>query len=235
MATGDLLAAINTSGANLKAFQFQGFSSTVRSSFTTTSACFGITWHSANGNVIYGNANPTTSIKQGTGFTAAVSSSFDFSPGTITYDLHWDNVGGNLYAVHSSTKAYRFTGFSSTVGASFTTAAKTWRGIAWDQTNALMGGGDQKVYTMTGFTGTVASSFSLTNFYGGLTWDGTNLYTETEAGATLPKFNLHSGYSATITSSFTKGNNVNYFGIHYEIDAAAVVAAKRLTLLGVGL
>lgn len=233
MATGDLLAAVNTATTTFKGFQFQGFSTTVRSSFTGTSNTYGITWHTANGNVVWGNANPTTSIKQGTGFTQVVTSSFDWSPGNATYDLHWDNVGGNLYSLIPGTKVWKHSGFSATVSASISQGTSL-RGIALDGV-----GGDsftqdatgQKARRNTGFTTTVASSFTNTNCFGGCSWDGTNYYSESENGPTYPHFRKHTGFTSTVASSFEIGTNVNYFGIHYEVDKEA---AKRLLLMGVG-
>jgi len=228
MATGDLIASINTTGSTVKAYQFQGFSSTVRTSFTTTSAFFGPSWLTSGGNVIFGNANPTTSVKQGTGFSATVTSSFAWpDAATLLGDSHWDDVGVNLYAQqYGQTKSYRFTGFSSTIGASLTLANAS-RGVAWNSTDSklivMVQGASGRAVRMTGYNTTVDTSVTISNFYGGLTWDrdNSNLWVEVENGATYPEFKKMSGFSATVLASFNKGSNANYFGLHYEVDSAA--------------
>lgn len=200
--------------------QFSGFSSTVTTSFSTTTAGAGITWD--GNNVIYTTALSSVSIKKGTGFGAAVQSSFaapDVSG--VTYGLGED--GTNVYIVEGGTKAYKMSGFSATVADSFTVGSAL-RGFAWDGTRAYTGDSTaNKLRQHSGFSATVVDSFTTGGTYNrDIAHDQTNIYS-TQQGATV-KFRQHSGFSSTISSSFTRAST-EFDGIHWDSYPAAVAAA----------
>jgi hypothetical protein len=217
-------------------YRFTGFTSTVAASFAKTDA-EGVAWDGTD--VYFGEE--AQKVMKGTGFSATVQSSFNLPLADSVYGIDLTaNTAGDLISVQNSDKAYRLTGFSSTISASFTIASAVFRGIAWDGSNAIVYNiVTDKVTLQSGFTSSVTSSFTLA---GGnsrdVTWDGTNVYTA--LAGTPAKFRQHSGFSVTVSTSFSApaGYN-NPLGIKWDGFPASggggtTRDARKLTLLGVG-
>jgi len=123
-------------------------------------------------------------------------------------------MAGNLLAASFQTdKVYRFTGFTSTISASFTKTDA--EGVAWDGTDVYFGEEDPgspptKIFKGTGFSATVAASITAPNASESTVY-GIDLTANT-AGDLLVVQNSSkiwrmSGFSSSISSSVTLGSS----------------------------
>lgn len=112
---------------------------------------------------------------------------------------------GNLLSSDFGTNTiYQHDGFSTTILDSFSSPSSSTHGLSWDGTNLISGDDNETVYQHDGFSSTILDSFSLpgaTPVYGGITHDGTNVYTSDNDTDLIQK---HSGFSSTVTDSFTE-------------------------------
>lgn len=203
------------------------FSSTIIASVSVANDG-GIVWDGTN--IYWSVGTSTPSVKKGTGFTSVVQSSFNAPAiGTRMYDADFDGTNMLILGINSN-KAYRMTGFTSTVGASFATTAGNDEGLGWDGTNALTNEGiaaSTKAKQRTGFTATVISSFLVVvSSNGGITWDGTNAITSTTGG----KIRQFSGFTNTVNASFTV-STADVFGVMWGTDAATPANGNFLAFM----
>lgn len=224
MAGNNFLQNRVTSGGTLKIFQNSGFSSSILQSITPGSTHYGVAMDN-NGNIMFSDANPATKILRGTGFSATVTSSFSVSFGNIVYDMHWMYNGINDLMISDATsKVRRYTGFSSTVGASYTFGENV-RGVSADATTyyfALIG--TPKAIHTTGFNTTVGSSFTqATNHLVNCAYDGTNYLSQADDGTATNHVRQFSGFSSTITASFTQADYSNSIGCDWQPSSSSAV------------
>lgn len=129
------------------------------------------------------------------------------SPSDEPEGVAWDATNGRLFSSDSGTnKIYRHCGFTDTIHISIAAPGTEVRGIAWDGTNLLsVDNSANKLYLHTAFTTTTSDINSPGSSPMDVSWDGTDLYS-TDSGATTNIYR-HSGFSATISSSFSSPSN----------------------------
>ncbi len=186
-----------------KVYKIADFVSTVLDSVAVSVTNLnGCAW---DGNSLYVN-DSGGKFKKTIGFTSTISDSFSHSAETPSEDFHRSAVD-DLFAADGTTddKAFRYTGFTSTLVGSFSLAAADTEvvGCAWDGTNYLaLGAFNTKIFKFTGFTTTILDSYAAgigVSLDSAITWDGTNVQAGT---ATVDKLYKYTGFTSTIADSF---------------------------------
>jgi len=116
-------------------------------------------------------------------------------------------MAGNLLSCdYNAKKAYKHSGFSTTIDDSIASGASLFVGAAWDGTNFLCSSRSltDKIYKFSGFSTTMIGSFlAPDDDISGVGWDSSNVLScddETE------KIFKHSGFSTTISESIASPN-----------------------------
>lgn len=199
---------LSSNSALTKCKKHSGFSTTITTSFTPATRPSGLVWDGTD--IWWGSdGGGSNKARKGTGFTGTVQTSF-VGPwvSTLPYGFARDGNPGNLLSLDADTKVYKQTGFTATLGNSFTYGGGSNRGIAWDGTNVIVNDvSTPKIAKMTGFSSTVSASFTTNLPEGDVTWDGTDLY-----GRITNKVRQYSAFSSTILSSIA----YDAFGLDWD-------------------
>lgn len=170
----NLIAQRDNGTVNPKAWTYSGFSLTVKSSLTRTSAA-GTRGISIDKNSNTIDVDGATKVRQYSAFTNTVKTSFsDGSAGTNLWDITIDNNTKPMAVDFGNSKNKKYTGFSSTIASSFATSGATPRGCTWDGTNYIQthGANPGKFFKFSGFTSTLKTSFGTgANTFHGSEWD----------------------------------------------------------------
>lgn len=231
MAAENLLAV---SHATDKIYRFDGFTSTVTDSLAYTNPG-GVVWK--DGDLYWGSFAGST--KKGTGFTTTVQDSYATPGASLIYGM--DFIGANVIFANdvSVTKVYQQTGFSATVNSSIVIAGTSFYGVSYDGTNLLTQSnpsGTSKIRKHDGFSTTILDSFTGVGSLLDCSWDGTNMLATKNVNPIQQ--NLYSGFSSTISNSFTMAAGVtSALGMDWDGFPSAAVTVVRplsnLLLLGV--
>ena len=221
-----------------KHFLHAGFSNVIQDSYDTPGASpEGIAWDGTN---VLSSDLHTDKIYKHSGFSSAILDSFA-APGTSPTGISWD--GSNVLSTQagSTWKHYRHSGFSTSILNSMSTYGVEPAGLGWDGSNLLSIDGFMAIFRkQAGFSTSILDSFTwggYGNYVWGIAWSGARQSPTgnvISAGGWYDKHYRHSGFSDTITDSYTSPNSYPR-GITWDgtnVLSAASVSDKHYRHLG---
>jgi hypothetical protein len=186
-----------------KFIEFDGFSSTVETSFTQgTDSLAGCNW---DGTDLHSCLRTTTDkLRKHTNFTSTIQDSFN-SPSTNPTGISNDTTPNTYSCDSDAGRHYKHSGFTSTVTDSFSISAA--RGADWiipDADYACAVGGAAKYVTWkVGFSSTNEASFYADDLVTGIAIDESGNCILAQDAAT-DHIQLHSGFTSTVSDSFNR-------------------------------
>ena len=234
------LISVDTVSGSASYKRFVGFSSTVLTSFSITSA-WGSAWDGTN---VYTSTHIATvlgTFRKHSGFSATVSSSFARVEAEEA-GIDWNGTNFLSGNRDGTGKFRKYTGFTSIVLSSFSITADQTNDIGWTTVSDASGdlvrsraGATDKWLRHTGFSATINNSFiGPSTAAGAATWrdDTADLIgSDTDAD----KFYQFSGFSSTIENSFILAGS--WIAATWERDFPATPVPSKggmLLLMGVG-
>lgn len=135
-----------------------------------------------------------------------------------------DLIGADVGVV----KMFRWTGETTTLNSSFSTSTIDTlpRGVEWDGTDLLWSGSQAgKGYRGTGFGLTIQASYSTGDVSAtrAMTWDASN---SMDFQLNIDRWRLRSGFTASVTSSFTKATNL--VNGSWDVSAADLLTSDNV-------